>query len=328
MGNGSIRIAAALSGGGSKGAFQVGVLKGLADLGVEIDAYAGVSTGAIQALAGAVGTPDALVALENQWRAIRSNRDIYRRKLLPLMSKHDASPLREKVARYARERRLTKPLAVGVVSLQSGEFRMARGEVGQEAGDLVPWVYASCMIPAEYEPHRVGRIVRGATQWVDGGTRTVTPLKVAAAFHPAGVLMIRAHPKPTVKYDGRDFWNILDIASRSVDILQSEVSLDDLAMADLANGFDEARRLVGSDLEAAGVPEPVRQQVAARLAAFSGANALVPVLAISPSFELSMTNTYNRDDIAFAIDAGRAAVEARSREILAFAERCGVRALS
>ena len=47
-------LAIVLSGGGAKGAFQVGVLDELiVRRGVKVDVFAGVSTGAIQALGGA-----------------------------------------------------------------------------------------------------------------------------------------------------------------------------------------------------------------------------------------------------------------------------------
>ncbi len=66
-------LAMVLSGGGAKGAFQVGVIHELVvNRGVRIDIVAGVSTGAIQALGTA---QDDVPAMLQQWLYIRGNRE-------------------------------------------------------------------------------------------------------------------------------------------------------------------------------------------------------------------------------------------------------------
>jgi hypothetical protein len=71
-------LALVLSGGGSKGAFQVGFMEELIlNRGVDVGIFGGVSTGAIQALGGAQGE---VARLRNLWLAIKGPRDIYRKR--------------------------------------------------------------------------------------------------------------------------------------------------------------------------------------------------------------------------------------------------------
>ena len=78
-----------LSGGGAHGAFQVGVIKRLAELGHQWDLVAGVSVGAINAMQMAMYAPkDHLQAareLEQFWYNIRGNDTIYRNWTIPIL---------------------------------------------------------------------------------------------------------------------------------------------------------------------------------------------------------------------------------------------------
>ena len=79
-GNMPNRVAIALSGGGSKGDFQVGVLRYLYETGVRPDIVTGSSVGAINALKLAEGDgPDgnAQQRLEHFWRRLEGDHDMY-----------------------------------------------------------------------------------------------------------------------------------------------------------------------------------------------------------------------------------------------------------
>src|SRR3546814_20819844 len=65
-------------------------------------------------------------------------------------------------------------------------------------------------------------------QWVDGGVRDVTPLSSALEMNPRGVIAVRASPAPQPG-PVRTFPNLIKIGLRAVDILQSEVSANDLS---------------------------------------------------------------------------------------------------
>src|SRR5918993_5389683 len=124
-------LAMVLSGGGAKGAFQVGVIHELVvNRGVRIDIVAGVSTGAIQALGTA---QDDVPAMLQQWLDLRGNRDIYRERPLGLAGGilgakaiFDAAPLRKLIKDFADEPKLRASgirMLLGVVNLGTGAFR-------------------------------------------------------------------------------------------------------------------------------------------------------------------------------------------------------------
>ena len=114
------KLAVVFSGGGAKGAFQVGVLDQLiTKRKVKVDIAVGTSTGSIQALAVA---QDDLPKLIKLWTDIKGNDDIYRKRggaFLAVIngkpSLYDASPLRdpagEEYRRSAAERRPAKASA-------------------------------------------------------------------------------------------------------------------------------------------------------------------------------------------------------------------------
>jgi len=64
-----MRVGLVLSGGGAKGAYQVGVLKGLLELGAQIDAIAGASIGALNGaiLASAPSMAEGVSRMEEVW---------------------------------------------------------------------------------------------------------------------------------------------------------------------------------------------------------------------------------------------------------------------
>src|SRR3546814_18038092 len=99
-------LAIVLSGGGAKGAFQVGVVHELVvNRGVAIDIVAGVSTGAIQALGVA---QDDVPGLLDAWLGIRGNASIYKERPLGVVGGflgedaiYDAAPLRRLLKGFA-----------------------------------------------------------------------------------------------------------------------------------------------------------------------------------------------------------------------------------
>jgi NTE family protein len=69
------KVGLVLSGGGAKGAYQVGVLKALIERGVQVDAIAGTSIGALNGaiLAAAPSLPEGVDRMENLWRTLAEN---------------------------------------------------------------------------------------------------------------------------------------------------------------------------------------------------------------------------------------------------------------
>ncbi|MEL6874835.1 MAG: patatin-like phospholipase family protein, partial [Pseudomonadota bacterium] len=149
-------LAAIMSGGGAKGAFQVGVLDELiTNRNVRFDIFSGVSTGAIQALGGAMNDMPGLL---DQWLSIKGNSDIYRKRPFGAVgavfgadSLYDASKLKRRLIDYAdpeRLKRSRRKLRVGTVSLATGKYV----EIDEKNPDIGQWVYASSAQPPFIHP--------------------------------------------------------------------------------------------------------------------------------------------------------------------------------
>lgn len=302
------RLAIVLSGGGSKGAFQVGVLDALVNThGVKPAIVVGTSTGSIQALGVAQNDVSGLLDV---WLGIRGNSDIYKERggvggalLLGQKALYDTAPLRRLLKAFADPAKLAASaidLRLGVVSLQSGEFRT----IDKSVPDIFNWVYASCAMPVYFDPLQTS----DKQQWVDGGVRDVTPLGAALELNPSGVIVIRASPasKPakTKTYGG-----LIPIGLRAVSLLQSEVSRNDLANTSLINDMLAARDQIFQALEANGSSASEASRLLLPLDRQLSAYRFAQVRVIEPEEEFSDTLEFDPAKIRRAIDAGRAAVD-------------------
>ena len=196
-----------LSGGGSLGAVQVGMLAALAERGWHPDFLVGASAGALNAafLATHGFSTETVDDLADVWRRVR-RQDVFpfapHRHLLALAGARPAlcSPdgLRRLIARSvgdgggapARIEDARIPVHVVTTDVLSGE------EVVLSAGELAPAVLASASIPAVLPAVEIdGRAL------FDGGVADNTPISQAAALGaerivvlPAGVACALAHP--------------------------------------------------------------------------------------------------------------------------------------
>jgi NTE family protein len=301
-------LAIVLSGGGAKGAFQVGVLDELiTNRGVKIDIAVGTSTGSIQALAVA---QDDIPKLLQLWLGLRNNSDIYVKKPLGVVggivgadSIYDAKGLRKLLKQNADDAKLRstgKKLRLGVVNLGTGEFR----SIDERVAGIHNWVYASCAMPVFFDPLKTS----DGAQWVDGGVRDVTPLSTALELNPRGVIVVRASAKakPTAP---RTYDNLIEIGLRSVDILQKEVSANDLANAALINDLIAAREAQLRALQAANV-DPANQMAVLRpLDVKLAEYRFAPIRVIEPERDYLDTLEFKPAKIQEAIEAGRRAVD-------------------
>jgi NTE family protein len=305
-------LAIVLSGGGAKGAFQVGVLDELVvQRGVRFDIVAGVSTGSIQALGVA---QDDVPGLVQRWLGIRSNKDIYTERPLGALggllgedSIYDTKPLRKLIKGFADDAKLQasgRKLLLGVVNLGTGQFRT----IDENVPGIANWVYASCAMPVFFDP-LVTRAIDGTKeQWVDGGVRNVTPLDAALELNPRGVIVVRAGPKPQPGPD-RIFPDLIRIGLRAVDILQSEVSINDTSNAALINDLISAREAQLRALQAEGIGGAQASRILKPLDLQLARYRFAPIRVIEPDHEVSDTLEFDPAKIRAAIEAGRAAVE-------------------
>lgn len=325
------KLAVVLSGGGAKGAFQVGVLhKLIVDKGVDFDIFVGTSTGAIQALGCAMND---VVGLRRYWESIRGNSDIYRKRFASplgiaraalalvglnrdgLISVYDARPLRDKLRDYADPVKLLhsgKTLRVAVASLQNGTCDY----IAETAPDIAEWVYASCSEPVLFAPHET--VENDATvQWVDGGVRDITPLGAAMKLEPERILVVRASPKAHVVPDTNRRKTLFSVGMRAISILSSEVSLNDLEQTDLINDAVKAKNDIAVAL--AEVPDPeLRERILAPLQQLLGKYDFVPVHTIYPATNMSEPHQFDHETIKQMIAAGERYVEEHWHELREF----------
>jgi NTE family protein len=305
-------LAIVLSGGGAKGAFQVGVLDELVvQRGVRFDIVAGVSTGSIQALGVA---QDDVPGLVQRWLGIRGNKDIYTERPLGVVggllgedSIYDTKPLRRLIRGFADDARLQasgRKLLLGVVNLGTGQFRT----IDENVPGIADWVYASCAMPLFFDPLLTKAADGTKEQWVDGGVRNVTPLDSALEFNPRGVIVVRAGPKPQPG-PVRTFPNLIKIGLRAVDILQSEVSINDTSNAALINDLISAREAQLRVLQAEGISGAQASRILRPLDLQLARYRFAPIRVIEPDHEVSETLEFDPARIRAAIAAGRAAVD-------------------
>lgn len=241
-----------LSGGGAKGAYQIGALRRwMREANRDYDILCGVSVGALNVagLAGVrIGNPRvAFDALEALWLGL-DNPSIWRKRSLGNIlsaflaeSIYDATPL----ANLVRGRIDAKAVAtsgrkvrVGAVALDTGEYRSAT----ETSPDFASWVLASSSFPVFFQPIEIeGRL------WSDGGLRNVTPLGEAIRLGASEIDVIMcSNPDVSVPWDtsGR---KAIETALRAIDIMGDEIVRTDLEVAGLKNdlaALDESYRQV------------------------------------------------------------------------------------
>jgi NTE family protein len=170
------RCAFVLSGGGSLGAVQVGMLRALLEEGCCPDFVIGTSVGAINA-AWVAGKPDqdGIRELADIWLSLRRG-DVF--PLSPMLgargllgrSNHFIANdnLRSMLERHIAYERLEDakvPVHVVATDLKSGQAAVL------SSGPAVPALLASCAIPGVFPPVSIGR-----REYVDGGVAKHTPV--------------------------------------------------------------------------------------------------------------------------------------------------------
>jgi len=174
-------VAFVLSGGGSMGAMQVGMLQALFEAGIQPDLVVGTSAGAVNA-AWIAGRPDSdgVNELARIWLGLR------RQHIFPLspwagacgllgrpnhvISNAGLRSLLERHLPYDRLEDSAIPVHVLATDLKTGHA------VVLSAGPAIPALLASTAIPGVFPPVTIGR-----RELVDGGVADMTPIAAAVA---------------------------------------------------------------------------------------------------------------------------------------------------
>jgi NTE family protein len=183
-----------LSGGGSYGAAQIGMLRALDEAGVTPDLVVGSSVGALNGAVVAADPAGAADRLETVWSGVtRAQLFGGGRRIRMLWTflrwrKSLCRPeaLRSVIATWLPVEsfdQLALPLAAVVTDLVTGEA------VSLTSGELEPALLASAAIPGVYPP------VELEGQWyADGGVTANVPVRQAIAFGARSVVVLNANP--------------------------------------------------------------------------------------------------------------------------------------
>jgi NTE family protein len=262
-----VRRALVLSGGGAKGAIQVGALWHLVvERGCDFEILAGVSVGALNAAilaqargledgpAGSKGLRHYVRALRQVWAGIRSNDDIYHSPLLGVFGGllgialgrdglYSFEPLKALIRKHLDEealRRSDKHLLLGVVSLQTGRFHL----VPKNQPNLADYVVASASIPLALPPQELPVPSSGGRgepqQLVDGGVIHNTPVtQFVLPTHdfyrnvapPEEVFVILTGPFREAEPTADTFTDGFAIAGRALWLITNQLNQSDVALA-------------------------------------------------------------------------------------------------
>lgn len=234
-----------LSGGGSKGAYSVGVLKALFEAGRQYDVVAGVSVGALIGANVALFPPNQQASgysnLERVWtEEVKNNKSIYKNWAPWILTYlwsfwksgiYDMSPLRDILVKEMDLEKLKNSgveFEIGVVSLQSGQYHSVNlTSDPKNLQNAVDWVWASCIFPVLFQAVEID-----GEQWVDGGMRNVIPIKSALKYPDVKEIdIVLTTPRDGyVSPETKHYESALDVGLRSAGLLSDEVYANDLDM--------------------------------------------------------------------------------------------------
>jgi NTE family protein len=272
-----------ISGGGSKGAFAVGVLKRLLREypNLNFDTYVGTSTGSLIVPLAAMGE---FALLETLYTSITNDNVINKSNLGDRLSEHsifDASPLWELIEDNYNDTNYEKLLASGkkiyltTVCLQTSELVVFTNEQNPKqsnnyeirtfvnAEHFRKVVMASACQPVFMPPIKINLHVPGEAnpqfQYVDGGVREYAGVQMAIDAGATEIFTILLSTGEKVIVDGQ-FESIFPILQQTIDIFTEDVGKNDLIIPTQYNEALEyidavKRKMKRSGIDAAQVDE-------------------------------------------------------------------------
>ena len=248
-------IGLALSGGGTKGAAHIGVLRALKEENIDIDYISGTSSGSIIAILYALGySNDEMKKMFTKF----CNKMVDCDKLLPLKLIKSIFTGRLEVKGFASGKKLQNiiysccidkkitdiskikmPIAIPTVDIKTGEIiyfinkdlKSSRAKLYDDipsykcCGRIDEIVRASCSLPGVYIPKIIDNNIL-----VDGGTRMNTPVNILKKMGAKKVIAISFDGN---KNENTSYDNIFSIAMQSFDIMGHHVNELELASADI-----------------------------------------------------------------------------------------------
>ena len=218
-----------LSGGGSKGSWQAGVVKTLADVYPEgFDVISGTSVGAINA-AGLAMFPkkdfrDAAKWLESRWK---NDLSIWKYKFPRYLAGLWSNSLGSNKAlkRFLGKHMLPDRIRSSGVKLILTAVDIETGFVSrftENSDDLIGAVLASSSFPVMFPMQQIG-----STMYTDGGVRDIAPLSPAIRAGVSEVVVVTTTDpyRPDVATVPK---NALKMLARVIDLMATEIILNDV----------------------------------------------------------------------------------------------------
>jgi predicted acylesterase/phospholipase RssA len=240
-----------ISGGGSKGAFAVGVIKRLLQEypNLTFDSYVGTSTGSLIAPLAAMGAYD---LLEKLYTSITNDDIISKSNLGDRLNEHsvfDANPLWNLITQYYNDdnyeilKNSGKKIYLNTVCLQTSELVVFTNDPNPiepkfyeiktitSADHFRKAVMASACQPVFMPPIKVNSKVPGepnpSFQFVDGGVREYAGVQMAIDSGATEIFTILLSTGEKVIVDS-EFKSIFPILQQTIDIFTEDVGKNDL----------------------------------------------------------------------------------------------------
>lgn len=229
-----VKRALVLSGGSSRGAYQVGALHALAQHGREWNTVHGISVGALNAAWISMFSPeqqkDNINGLIEVWKSIKSSDDIYQTwstvKPINYMysmwkgSLYSGAPLHKLLNKFFHKDSIRTPLTVGCCNLENSEYHV----VTEKDPNIFDFVLASSHLPLVFEPININGIL-----YVDGGIRHQIPIIEALKERPDEIDVILTSPISTRDRipNTTNLRSAPRVALRASEIMSDQVYLSD-----------------------------------------------------------------------------------------------------
>jgi NTE family protein len=232
------------SGGGCKGAFASGVIQYLLhDLQIDYDIYAGTSAGALNVafLSMFKSGEEKLASQElTDWWLELNNSKIYKPwqywgRIAAAWRKsfYDSSPLHQLIKKnvnLSKIRKSGKQVAVGALNLHTGKYTV----FNQDDDNFIDAILASSAFPGMFCPIKINHDL-----YIDGGIKTLSPIKIAIEMGATEIDVITTSPDIRDK-KFIDNPNIIDIIRRAFDVATDKILSNDIEIALMYNQLAEA----------------------------------------------------------------------------------------
>ena len=247
------KVAFVFAGGGARGAIQVGMVRRVREKGIKPDIVTGNSIGAVNAFFVA---QDKIGAMEDFWRAIKGNDDVYHKRWFASLfmflgwqigppSLLKPGPMAKKLQAVVRARKradFIAELRIGAVDLITGDFI----SINQDHPLLDRFILGSTAIPIAFPPLRIKK--REDPELVglycDGCVRNLTPVSQAVSLGATELHIFLTGGKSLLEMK-TGFRQWAELVDRVVSINMHELVVDDIERVLLASKAAAAGLLNG-----------------------------------------------------------------------------------